>query len=140
MWVPEPRSEPVTVRPPFDPEEFARNADSSIRLTEGAPPPPLPATMPPPAGLPRYPTDLPPLSSPRPTPMRADAIPELAVAIGDLDWFDLSPRARAVLLWVNGRDSVATICEQSGLAPKDAIAVLDELVREGLIAPSGTEG
>ncbi|HXN30932.1 MAG TPA: hypothetical protein VN894_03680 [Polyangiaceae bacterium] len=71
--------------------------------------------------------------------MHRDAIPALAVAIGDLDWFDLSPQARQLLLQVNGRDSVATICAHCGLGLKDAIPVLDDLAREGLIAPSGTE-
>jgi hypothetical protein len=132
------RAEPDTVRPPFDPEEFARNADSSIRLTGSGPPAPLPPTMPPPAGLPSYPVDLAPTSSSRRVALHGDTILSLTVASGDLDWFDLSPRAIELLLQVNGRDSVATICARCELQLKDAIDVLDELAREGLIASSGT--
>jgi hypothetical protein len=130
--------DPVTVRPPFDPEDFARNAESSIRLTEGAPPPPLPPTMPPPPGLPEYPLELAELSGSKRVPMHRDAIPALAVATGDLDWFDLSQEALKLLLQVNGHDSVATISARCGIELTDAISVLDELAREGLIASSDT--
>jgi hypothetical protein len=134
------RGEPVTVRPPFDPEEFARNAESGIRLTEDAPLPPLPPTLPPPPGLPQYPCDLAPLSSWRPLDVRADEIPALVVASGDLEWFDLSPGARELLHHVNGRDSVATISGRCGLELTEAIDVLDALAREGIISTSGTRG
>jgi hypothetical protein len=135
-----PVGDSVTVRPPFDPEEFARNAESGIRLAEGASAPPLPPTMPPPAGLPEYPTDLVPTSwSPR-VALDADAIPALAVAGGDLDWFDLSPRARRVLPHVNGRDSAATISERCGLELGETIDVLDGLAHEGIIAAPGIPG
>jgi hypothetical protein len=128
----------VTVRPPFDPEEFARNAESGIRLMEGAPPPPLPPTMPPPAGLPEYPVDLGSSPPPKVRSVHPDAVPALAVAPSDLDWFELSPRVRQLLYHVNGRDSVATICGRSGLEPAEGIDILVGLALEGIISTGDT--
>jgi len=130
----------VTVRPPFDPQEFARNAESGIRLAEGATAPPLPPTMPPPAGLPEYPADLVTMPWSQPVALDADAVPAPAVAGGDLDWFDLSPRARRVLPHVNGRDSVAMISARCGLEIGETIDLLDGLAREGIISATGTRG
>jgi hypothetical protein len=119
------RPEPTTVRPPFDPEEFARKSESSIRVNDGATPPPPSAkpTAPPPPGIPVY-----------AAASGGDAIPLLVVSRDDLEWFELTPKARAMLAHVDGQHTVAAICSSTGLQLGDALEALEELAREGLVA------
>lgn len=117
--------EPDTVRPPFDPEEFARESDSLIRI-EAAPtvaPPPMPehanggtsGTI---AAL---------------AAVGPEVVPLLDVARDDLEWFDLQPVARALLRHVDGHASLATIAESADVPLDEATAVLHELAREGVL-------
>lgn len=132
-----PRSEQITIRPPFDPLEFARDADSTIRIAEAAPQP-LPPTVPPPPGIPEYSSDTSIRAPHTPLAIDGDMVPTLAVNAADLDWFELPPLARRVLLQVDGCESVASICARCGLELAAGIRVLGDLAGQGLIAPSDT--
>jgi hypothetical protein len=110
-------SEPTTVRPPFDPEVFARESDSKVH---DALPPSARPTVPPanPAGThAASPTD----------------VPTLAVAREDLEWFDLSPSARELLLHINGRDAVDALAERARSPVTEVLRELARLADEGLV-------
>lgn len=116
--------EPVTVRPPFNPEKFARESDSSLRVHEerGAAPSNRP-TVPPPPGLPDYSSLL-----------GVHGIPELVVAREDLEWFNLTPEARNVLQYVDGVNAVSAICDKVRRPANDIIGELERLAGEGLVS------
>jgi hypothetical protein len=65
--------------------------------------------------------------------VRTSDIPMLAVARDDLEWFDLTPAARALLRMVNGRDAVAAIASRAQLTVPDAEVELERLRRAGLV-------
>jgi hypothetical protein len=112
-------SEVVTVRPPFDPQEFARQSER--------------VTLPPP---PKAPSDAPELISGTMEvfwPVESTNIPTLAIAKDDLAWFELPPLCRTLLDHVDGSSSVAAICDRSGVSLADASDLFDELVREGIV-------
>jgi hypothetical protein len=113
-------AEAATVRPPFDPQEFARQSER--------------VTLPPP---PKAPSDAPELVSATMEvfwPVEATTIPELIVARDDLEWFELPPLSRKLLEHVDGMASVEAISGKSGIALSDAADLFDDLVREGIIA------
>ena len=112
-------SELVTVRPPFDPQEFTRQSER--------------ATLPPP---PKAPSDAPELLSGTMDvlwPVEATTIPELAVARDDLEWFELPPLCRKLLEHVDGAATVETVCTRAGVSMTDASDLFEDLVREGII-------
>jgi hypothetical protein len=116
---------PPTVRPPFDPQAFARESESKIAVlesgvTEAAPASTRPTT-PPPAGMPLlYAID-------------GDSIPSLAIAREDLDWFELPKLARHLLRHVDGEAPLAVICARIGLKVPQALRLLEGLSRDGAL-------
>jgi hypothetical protein len=112
------KSEPTTVRPPFDPEAFARESDSKV---QDAIPASARPTVPPA-----------PLPSVSPTSGSTE-VPTLAVARDDLEWFDLSPAVRELLRHVNGRDSVEAISRVVRRSAAEIVCDLAPLVTEGLV-------
>jgi hypothetical protein len=128
---PEEEGARTTVRPPFDPEQFARESDSMIGL-EGEPPSERP-TAPPPPGLPQYaPGAAVQRSHPFPA-MGSDAVPSLAIAREDLEWFELPKLTRDLLAHVDGRCSLADICARGGFALEAATAACHELDCQGIV-------
>lgn len=112
-------SELVTVRPPFDPQEFARQSER--------------ATLPPP---PTAPSDAPELLSGTMDvlwPVEATTIPSLAVARDDLEWFELPPLCRKLLEHVDGTANVEAVCLKAQVSMEDASDLFEDLVREGII-------
>ena len=120
----EPSREATTVRPPFDPEKFARESDSSLRVLEESGRAALSnrPTVPPPPGLPDYAAII-----------GVDGVPELVVAREDLEWFDLTPEARSLLQHVDGESAVAAICAKVHRPSNDVITELERLAGEGLV-------
>jgi hypothetical protein len=109
----------VTVRPPFDPQEFARQSER--------------ATLPPPANSPSDAPELVSGSMEVVWPVEATSVPRLAVAREDLEWFELPPQARRLLEHVDGVVTVEAISASAGVAITDATELFDELVREGIV-------
>jgi hypothetical protein len=113
-------SDLATVRPPFDPQEFARQSER--------------VTLPPP---PKTPSDAPELVSGTMEvfwPVEATTVVMLAVAKDDLEWFELPPLCRKLLEHVDGEANVETICARSGVSMTDAADLFEDLVREGIVA------
>jgi hypothetical protein len=128
---PEDEGARTTVRPPFDPEQFARESDSMIGL-DGEPPSERP-TAPPPPGLPQY-TGGPSLPKPYSlTSVGSEAVPSLAIAREDLEWFELPRLTRDLLALVDGRSTLAVICARGGLALEAAMAACHELDCQGIV-------
>jgi hypothetical protein len=123
--VPEGFGDRVTVRPPFDPQEFARESERT--------------TQPPPdATIPRSPSDAPELMSGSMEvvwPVEATAIPKLAVAREDLEWFELPEMARSLLAQLDGEATVGTIAARAGVPILEATDMFEELIREGIVIP-----
>jgi len=128
---PEQEGARTTVRPPFDPEQFARESDSRIAI-EAEPPSDRP-TAPPPPGLPPYAADLSAPKHPAPGSVGPDAVPSLTVARDDLDWFELPRLARELLVHVDGRSTLAILCERCGFALDAVTATCQELDRQGIV-------
>jgi hypothetical protein len=122
------RPEPITVRPPFDPEAYARESESVISKDETVPPPLPPAratlpTMPAPSDVPLY------------TAVAGGAaVPVLTVSADDLEWFDLSPVARGMLPHITGDQSIQTISASMGMSLDEAVGVLEGLAKDGVVA------
>ena len=114
--------DPPTVRPPFDLAEFARQSDSRLRVE--------PTSSPDPPS--RRPT-VPPDASSSVVVARMSDVPALAMSREDLDWFELSPSARALVQQVNGRDTVEAISRNLRRVPDDVLVDLDGLAREGVV-------
>src|SRR5690242_9994761 len=81
-----------TVRPPFDPEEFARESDVMMRVVEARAASEQP-TAPPPRGLPLYEPALSSGTMPSFGAVASDAVPRLVMTGEDLEWFDIPPSA-----------------------------------------------
>ena len=110
----------ATVRPPFDPVEFARQSELS--------------TMPPVGQGP----DLDPVVSTEATMevlfVDGDTVPMLAVAREDLEWFDLAQPVRDLLRHVDGEATVATVCDRAKHSVEDGVSLVEQLVRDGVLA------
>ena len=120
--------QPPTIRPPFDPEEFARETDTRMRHESE-----------PASGRPTAP---PPAPGSRASASNA-SVPTLAVSRDDLEWFSLSGPAREVLGQVNGRDTVEKLAGALGMPTERALTELEGLAREGVITwiePDGSRG
>ncbi len=110
---------PPTVKPAWDPEKYARETDSRIRLESSIPPSARP-TVPPPGA--------------EPVPMaRGTDVPVLAISRDDLEWFELSSSSRDLLRQVNGRDTVEALATLLRVPPEQLLTELEGLAREGLI-------
>lgn len=123
--------EPSTVRPPFDPITFARESESAIRI-DSTPPSNRP-TAPPPPGVPQYAPGVTSGMMHSLGSVSSGAVPELAVAREDLEWFDLTPYVRALLRYVDGRQSLEAICARACLKLDEVMATMHDLARDGLV-------
>jgi hypothetical protein len=63
----------------------------------------------------------------------SDAVPSLAVAREDLDWFDLAQPVRELLARVDGHETIATICERCGLELDRGMGAIHDLARDGIV-------
>jgi hypothetical protein len=124
-----------TVRPPFDPEAYARESESRLRVADVVPPPPR-------TPLPPGDDEVPP-SSQSATRLTArpphgdvpspEAVPYRATAAEDLEWFDLDAEAIALFNRVNGVRTIARIADSIGIAEVLACAVFMRLASEKLV-------
>jgi hypothetical protein len=123
-----------TVRPPFDPEVFARESESRLRVAHVATHVPVASPM--------DDADAPPTSqsATRLTAAGAtadlpadEAVPFVAVSPEELEWFELDADAKAVLGIVNGERSIGHIADALGIGPTVASAVLVRLSHENIV-------
>ncbi|MGH7269634.1 MAG: hypothetical protein ACREJ3_04310 [Polyangiaceae bacterium] len=116
-------SQRITARPPFDPQEFARQSE---RRT--SPPPPEPFVR---AG-----SETPEVVSGQFEDVvfvEETTIPVLAISQEDLAWFDLALPARTLLDHIDGETSVEGICIRAGLPLTEGIDLLGDLARDGIV-------
>jgi hypothetical protein len=111
---------PITVRPPFDPAQYARDSDRAIRASEASSNPPGAAS--PPLAL-----DL------RVDAVVEDWVPLLAIPRAELEWMDLKPLACALLLRVNGCSTVREIAQASSIPVREATQVFEKLSRKHVV-------
>jgi len=107
---------PVTVRPPFDPAQYARDSDRALRASEAS------GAAPPPPAL-----DL------RVDAVVEDWVPLLAIPRAELEWMDLKPLACTLLLRVNGCSTVREIAEASSIPVREATQVFERLSRKYVV-------
>ena len=120
-----------TVRPPFDPEAYARESESSIRL-DTVPPSNRP-TAPPPPGMPQYTPGVTSGTMQSLGSVTSDAVATLAVAREDLEWFDLPVLSRSLLALIDGRETIASLARRAGIALDRAMASFHEMARDGIV-------
>jgi len=136
-----------TLRPPFDPETYARESESGLRATElpsssrltprAFPRPEVPAFH-----LARTRSVLPSIPEVHEEAARcgaldavgADAVPALAIPREELGWVDLSPEATRLLDHVNGIRQLDVVCAMARVAPEDGAATLLQLADEGIVS------
>ena len=121
----------TTVRPPFDPLEFARESDSRIPLD--VEPVSARPTAPPPPGMPQYHAGLTSGTMHSLGSVGAETVPSLAVARDDLEWFELARDARALLEHIDGESTIGALSERASIALDAAMAAFHELERQGII-------
>jgi hypothetical protein len=109
-----------TVRPPFDPQDFAQQSERLTVRPDADTPSETPEI-----GSPSMVVEL--LSA------QETSIPKLAVGHEDLEWFDISPDARRMLEFIDGAASLEVICIRMGLPLIEGMDAIDVLVREGLV-------
>jgi hypothetical protein len=112
-------AEPTTVRPPFDLDEFARQSERT--------------TVPPPPELPSYAPGGTSGTMAALVPAQGATVPELSVSLEDLEWFDLPPLARRVIGHVDGSARIEQICSRVGVSLDEAVVLVEELARGGLL-------
>jgi hypothetical protein len=121
-----------TVRPPFDPLEFARDSESKMRIVDAELPSNRP-TAPPPPGLPQYQAGLTSGTMASLASVGLDTVPALAVARDDLAWFALPEPAAKLVAQVDGHDDIGTLAVRSGVPLDAAMAAFHELARQGIV-------
>ena len=142
---------PSTRRPPFDPQAYAAASDSAAK---GGPRSNVPTVPPGPEYeelrdscamrvAPMTGTDSSPVLEELPSGERftaardasaaLDAIPQLAIARGDLAWFDLADDASALINAMNGIDTVARLSEVCGVPTSDAQRIFGILAHDGVV-------
>ena len=113
----------ATIRPPFDPVEFARQSELS--------------TMPPTATQSAQSPDDPVVSTDSTLEVLfvdADTVPMLAVAREDLEWFDLAQPVRDLLRHVDGEAKLSAVCTRARRTLEDGVSLVEQLVRDGVLA------
>lgn len=118
-----------TVRPPFDPEEYARESESRLRIADVVPPPartPVPFDAPPGSESGTRLTAATGAPSPEDVPYRV-------MAQEDLEWFDLDRDAVALLERVNGLRAIRRIAATIGVEEALACAIFMRLAAEGIV-------
>ncbi len=121
-----------TVRPPFDPEEFARDSESRLRIADVVP---VDVTFddsePPPSS--QSATRLTAAGASRGSAPPPDAVPYRVMAPEDVEWFELDSDASALLDRVNGVKTIARIADTIGVASPLACAIFMRLARERIV-------
>jgi hypothetical protein len=132
-------SERPTARPPFDPAQFAQEAESRLGHAEESPAsrketprafprPSLAVTSRPKvreAGSARWPKASDNLDG--------KAVPLLAMSRQELEWFALSPSASRLIAQVDGLAAVETICSRAELPCAEGTLILLELSDQGIV-------
>jgi hypothetical protein len=121
-----------TVRPPFDPLEYARQSESKIQIGETDPPSARP-TAPAPAGIPQYQAGVTSGTMASLGSVGLDTVPVLAVAKDDLAWFELPQPAAKLVAEVDGKVNIGTIAARARVAPDAAMHAFHELARQGIV-------
>jgi hypothetical protein len=121
-----------TVRPPFDPLEFARDSESMVRIGETDPASARP-TAPPPPGMPQYQAGLTSGMMHSLANVGVDTVPTLAVTLEDLEWFDLPEATALLLVLVDGTATIGVLSERADIPLDTAMGAFHELARDGIV-------
>jgi hypothetical protein len=114
------RNDRETIRPSFDPQDFARQSERLTMRPDADTPSETPEI-----GNPSMVVEL--------LPVQETSVPKLAVGHEDLEWFDISPAARRMLEYIDGAASLEVICIRMGLPLIEGMDAIDVLVHEGLV-------
>jgi hypothetical protein len=125
---PDDPSQRATVVPPFDPQAFARESE---RIT--VQPPTAPATPHPPSDTPVVTSEVIAIADETFVSLDEATIPRLAVAKEDLEWFDLSAAAHAILDQIDGVASIEEVAARTQIALVDAVDLVTEMTRQGIL-------
>jgi len=121
-----------TVRPPFDPLQYARDSERKVRIAETDPPSARP-TAPPPPDVQQYQARLTSGTMHSLANVGPDTVPSLAVTAEDLEWFDLPEQTALLLVLVDGTANIGVLSERAEVALDTAMATFHELARDGIV-------
>jgi len=132
-------AERPTTRPPFDPAQFAQEAESRLRHSQS--PASRRAT---PRAFPRPTLALASRATTRESAASArerqgretlasNAVPVLAMSRQELEWFALSPAASRLIAQVDGIAAVDAVCTQAELPRIEGTLILLELSDQGIV-------
>ena len=119
---------PATVRPPFDPAEFARESDQRVRAATKAPDPAHDV----PGSTPEV-QELASDGSVRDA-LGPDAVPFLVMSREDLASFDLRLDAAKLLTCVDGVSSIEAICAAASIPAEEGASLLLDLAERGVVS------
>jgi hypothetical protein len=121
-----------TSRPPFDPAQFAQEAESRLGGNESSSRRTTPPAFPRPSisVTPRAVGETGPQGS---ETLAAAAIPILAMSRQELEWFALSPAASRLIGQVDGVSPVDTVCTRAELPSSEGNMILLELSDQGIV-------
>jgi hypothetical protein len=120
------------VRPPFDPEQFARESESRLKV---AMPAPRPAKGRPSPGAPIAADSGPDLAEidAEEVTLDLDSVPLLTASREEVDWIDLPAEASALVAHVNGVDTVEQICAKAGVSAEDGAYLMIDLIEREVV-------
>jgi len=142
-------TERPTIRPPFDPEEFARESESGLHAAYPTAPPPTPRVLhrpeapalelTPSRSRLQFSQDTPQLEEPAAgadalSALGLDTVPALGVSRDELEWVVLSADADRLLRCVDGTRTLEKVAEVARMSPEDVAAVLLDLADQGVIS------
>jgi hypothetical protein len=122
-----PRSARPTVPPPFDPEEFARESESKMRMAKPAPEPNVMDSQ----------VRLATSASTEQKYWRAlgdpERVPLIKMRPNELRSLPLDPMAGFILSQIDGVSTVEMILDVSGMPKEKTLSILCDLVKRGVI-------
>lgn len=132
---------PTTVRPPFDPAEFARESDKKIRAATEAPASDLLGVRPGDQSLDEtrdVPGSVPDVQEVETTgandALGTDAIPFVLISHDELAWLDLGSDAEQLIASVNGVSSLEAVCAAARVTAEEGASLLLTLAEQGVVS------
>jgi hypothetical protein len=125
-----------TVRPPFDPEQFARESDSRLRAVAASSN--WPTVRPPSSDLLVAAEAAPDIqqgdvAEDAGSALGLDSVPLMAASPEELGWIDLPAEASALVAHVNGVATLGEICAKAGVTPEDGAFLMLDLAERDVV-------
>ena len=124
-------SQRPTMSPPFDPEAFARESESQLRVSAPVASSNMKvrSALPAPSSVPMFE----PARDPIPILLALDRVPTLAITFGELRTLQLDHRAGFLVSLIDGMSTVEMILDVCGMPSSEAAAMLAGFLERGIV-------